>query len=189
MESIETLNDRLSREYGCFDGNINIPNYRLSFADEQFEKRHTTVTPEGIALLSPRLDTFAKYPHVKGEWILEKVFPYGPNQVLLFGLNYGYELVWAFHSAKGQRLPPIWIACKMVVESIESNMREDKNVVKYPDPMLDEDKKKEIEEEEYKTMYEHLFGNEDSVADALMQQTGVALNSNFDAVGKKETVN
>ena len=190
MESIEVLNKRLAEDYGYFDGNLSTPNYRLSFADDQYEKRLSSTTTEGIELLSPRLDTFPKYPHVKGEWVLEKVFPYGPAQIHMFGVPYGYELVWAFHSAKGQKLPPVYWACKMVADSIEKNMREDKNIVKYEDPMTDPEKKLQIDEAEFQKVYEDLYGNEDPVADALMQQTGVALNSpNFDAVGKKETVN
>jgi len=167
-EIVKALNRKLQDNYGRTE---NLPNFRVVWSDDQFEKRITHHTMEGLELLTPVVKEFPKYRQwVKDKYILERltVVPELVETDLVEKLS--YEPVWVFEDANGNALRPIWSAIHFVIEQLNRNVSHS-GYTKYPD------KGESFEEKEarLKELQMELFGNETSVGDALAHKEGVVV--------------
>lgn len=158
------INRLLEDKYGTLNDR---PNYRIVWSDDQYELRYGTYEdylPEGMYLRTvTETRNVQKYIHyIRERWVLERLTVI--NEIVDGGPvdKLSYEPLWVFETKNGDALPPIWLAAKLVVETVNSNIEGAGNYVKYKESDTVEQKAKQLKE--YK---EALWGNETDVTDAL----------------------
>ena len=172
-ESIESINEKLLREYGVEVNCSNQPKFRVVFSDDEYEKRWTDCTDEGFELLQPEVRLLPKYKQwVRGKYILERLIPVIGETDLTTKVS--YEPAWVFQDKNGNYLPPFFEGCKHIIESMHSAIDKAGAFTKYKD--------KNITPEEHlahiKKVEDELFGNETPVGDALAYGSGVVVPEN-----------
>ena len=172
--TLDRMNRQLADNYGYFDG-VN-PNWRIVWSNDQFEKRWTNLTPEGLELLSPVIREFPKYRQWnKDRYVLERLIPLPPN-VDLVG-KFSYEPVWTFEDKNGNYLVPKYEVAKIVIETVYHNVAKQFGV-KYKDPLASPDGKA-YKEQELDRLQAELFGNETDVTDALAQKDAIVVPNSY----------
>jgi hypothetical protein len=167
-ESIESINQRLSDEFGRDIGDGR-PFYRVVWSDDQFEKRITTHTHFGDELIHPEVRLLPKYKqYIQHRYVLERLTPIVGETDLVDKI--AYEVVWTFQDKKGNYLPPWFEACRFIVENILMNLGAKNYYPKYKDIMDEEHYLAEVQK-----MQDELFGNETDVGDHLAYGTGVVV--------------
>lgn len=167
VESIESINEKLLREFGRELDNQ--PRWRVVLAGELLEKRLIDVTDEGFELLNPEVREVRKYKHIPPNYyVLERRVPVVGETDLLTKMS--DEPAWTFEDRFGNYLPPRYDACKLIIENIYNQMDKSKFYAKYADKnKTPEELKKQLDDMEFA-----LFGNETSVGDALAHGFGVS---------------
>lgn len=175
-ESIDSLNRQLVDLYGI-DTITGKAMFRIVWSEDQYEKRLTKYTDEGLELLYPEVRELPKYKQwVKEKYVLERL-------VLVPEVNVGelptqkmsYEPLWVFHDRNGDYLPPRLDASKLVIDSVYAALGKS-SLAKYKDEEATlEGKAKRILKYE-----EELFGNESNVGDALAHNQAVIVPRNFE---------
>lgn len=161
---VRYINKLLKDHYGEF---ADREKYRIVWSDDQFELRYgtyTDYTSEGLYLREiTETRNVPKYIHyIKERWVLERlsevseIVDGGPVEKL------SYEPIWVFEDKHGNALPPIWIAAKLVVDTVNSNIEGAGNYIKYKETDTIEQKAQQLKE-----YNEALWGNETPVTDAL----------------------
>jgi len=169
-ESIESINYKLEKEFGKhIDGR---PNFRVVWSEDQYEKRITNFTDEGLELLVPEVREFPKYKQwIREKYILERLVPIVGETDLVTKIS--YEPAWTFQDKNGNYLPPFYDGCKYVIESIYASMGKANTHVKYRDTNIS----KEEREANLLKVEAELFGNETDVGDALNYGSGVGFTT------------
>jgi|PlaIllAssembly_1097288.scaffolds.fasta_scaffold00047_3 hypothetical protein len=166
-EDLKLLNRRLL-DYGRTE---NLPNFRIVWADDQFEKRKVDHTTEGFQLILPEVVEVPKYRQwIQAKYILERltVVPQIAENDLIEKLS--YEPVWVFEDNKGNALQPTWPAIHFVLEQLSYNVSRT-GMTKYPDKgETDEEKQQRLN-----ALQNELFGNESEVGDALAHKEGIVV--------------
>jgi hypothetical protein len=163
-ERLEILNKRLLDHFGKFeDGRAN---FRISYADDQYEKAISYYTEAGIWTPSPIITERKKYPWLQNKYLLERLIGVIGGDLTE---KTSYEPVWVFQDANGNPLPPIWIAIKTVIDSLIEGLGKKKI---YKEAFGEGNTKEELEER-YKATYQMLYGNETDTTDALSRGDGV----------------
>lgn len=165
-ESIESINKSLLDEYGTEFGNS--PKFRVVFSEDQYEKRLTNFTDEGLELIIPEVRLLPKYKqHIRARYILERLIPIVGETDLVVKVS--YEPAWVFQDKDGKYLPPFYEGCQLIIDSIYSAMGRKGTFTKYKD--------KNVSEEErlihLKKVEDDLFGNESAMTDNLHSGSGV----------------
>jgi hypothetical protein len=169
-ESINSINKQLSDLFGI-DTITGQSIWRVSWANDQYEKRLTDITIEGKELMQPEVQLLPKYSYIRDRWILERlVLIPVVNMSELPTQKMSYECMWNFEDKYGNYLPPTVEGCKFVINLIYSAMGRS-NMAKY----VDEEAKNPIEtrEKRINKLVEELFGNETDTGDALAHHSGV----------------
>lgn len=171
IESVESINENLKREYGTFeDGRAN---FRIVFSADQFEKRWTDRTDEGFELLNKEVRLLPKYRQwIKDKYILERLVPVGPDSDLVEKIS--YEPSYTFQDSNENYLPPRFDVCRMIIDSMYVVMDKAGTHTAYRDP----DVSPEVRKQKLVDMEKLLFGNETSVGDALAHGYGVTVPEN-----------
>ena len=170
-ESIESINEKLLNDYGTEFGNA--PKFRVVFSEDQYEKRFTDFTDEGLELIYPEVRLLPKYKqYIREKYILERLVPVIGETDLLTKVS--YEPAWVFQDKHGNYLPPFYEGCKHVIESLFSAIDKAGTFTKYKDKNIS------VEERaaELKKVEDQLFGNETEVGDHLAYGTGVVVPGN-----------
>ena len=168
---VEHFNRYLERDFGYFEATY--PLYRISWSEDQFEKRIVQHDIHGIELIRPQVVEKPKYSQwIHNKYILERLIPVPAIADLVEKIS--YEPVWVFEDKNGNALPPNYDVCKIVVASIQAAAAQ-RIGAKYQDPRANPNFK-ESERARLKELQEQLFGNETSVTDALAHGHGVSLN-------------
>lgn len=174
IENVDTINKRLVDHYGKTN---DMPNFRIVFSEDQFEIRLTNYTDEGFQLIHPEVRRLPKYK----QWIHEKYVLERLTVVPAINKNeieelLSFEPLWTFEDSGGFPLRPAWIAAKMVVEQVLSNLENKGVYTRYKDPDDGLNTKDQLEKKyvELQNMEEALFGNENDITDALAYGSGVA---------------
>jgi len=158
---IEVINQQLIRHFGI-DTDTGKPMWRISWSNDQTEKRRDNVTPSGIRLLFPTVMEAPKYPWIKDRWILERlVLVPEVNQTDLPSQKQSYECMYAFeHTQTHGMIQPSFAACKFIVDTIYASMGKS-SLAKY----VDEEAKNPLESREKRInkLQEELFGDESSL--------------------------
>jgi len=173
VESIETINRRLTDHYGSTN---DMTNYRIVWSEDQFEFRKTAFTDEGLELIYPEVRKLPKYRQwIHEKFVLERLTEVPAINQDELELVLSYEPLWVFEDKEGFPLRPAWIVCKFVVDQVHRNIEEAGLYTKYPDPYagLTEPQLLEKKDAELKILEEELFGNETNIGDGLAYNGGV----------------
>lgn len=178
-ETIESINEKLLREYGVELQVGNLPRFRVVFSDDQYEKRWTNYSAEGFELQQPEVRELPKYrQYIHSKYVLERLLPVMGETDLVEKVS--YEPAWVFQDKDGNYLPPFFEGCRLVIESLFSAIDKKGAFAKYKDKNVSpEERRAEIEKVE-----KELFGNETPIGDALRDGSGVG----FTTSTIKETV-
>lgn len=173
-EDLAEINQRLIDKYGKFD---NLPYFRVSWSEDQFENRTVTHTSEGFPLTYPEVRLVPKYkPLVHNKFILEglRETPIDMGRMDVQGFKISYELIWQFMDKNDEALAPRWDACYFILETLKEN-QENAGKVKYRDPNSDPNEALELQKQRLDKLQEELFGNETDTGDALAHKTGIVV--------------
>ena len=160
-ESIENINHQLVDLFGI-DTITGQPMFRIVWSEEQFEKRLTSYTDSGLALLIPEVRLLPKYRQwIQNKYVLERLCVVPEiNQDEIPVDKLSYEPIWVFEKKNGDALPPTLWASKFVIDSLYAAMGRH-SLRKYVD---DEAKNpEEHKEKRLKEYEEQLFGDESSL--------------------------
>ena len=175
MERIETINKRLDDFFGHDD--LGRPIWRVVWSEDQFEKRLTNHTKEGLELLTPRMVELPKYKqYIQERWILERLVIVPDINAHELTVKMSYEPMWVFQDDNGFPLPPKWEACKIVIDTVYAAIGKKNTEPRYQDPdaRISKDELLHKEAERIKKLQEDLFGNETDTGDALAHNAGVS---------------
>ena len=152
------INQQLERLYGV-DTITGQPIWRVSWSTDQYEKRRTDFTPEGLQLLHPQVYEFPKYQWCKDRWLLERLcLVPDVNADELLHQKVSYECMQYFeHARTGDAIVPSLQACKFIVDTVYAAMGK-KSLRKY----VDEEAKnpEESRDARINKLTEELFGDE-----------------------------
>lgn len=155
-ESIESINHQLVDLFGV-DTVTGKSIWRISWSENQTEKRLVHTTKEGLLLLSPIMEEVKKYPYIKEKYVLERLVlvpEFQQNE--LSGIKQSYEPMWAFEDNKGNYLPPTLPAAKFIIDLVYAAMGKS-DMVKYKQP---QDNTPEEIENRIEQLETELFGDE-----------------------------
>lgn len=167
-EGLDYINNLLKEHFGI-DTDTSKPIWRVVWSDSQYEHRLGTYddySPGGIYLRTiTEVRETRKYTWINNKYVLERLVVI-PDQNLkeLPATKKSYEPLWVFEDAKGNYLPPLFRACKLIVDSVYAAIYSTSNLARY---------KKSSEETEKETKdrvdgyVNELFGDESG----LMQST------------------
>lgn len=188
-ESIESLNKQLRDLFGV-DTVTGKEMFRISFSEDQFEKRLGTYddfTREGIYLRTvTEVREVPKYRQwIHGKHIIERltIVPY-INADDLPVSQLSYECVFVFENFKGEALPPRLDVAKIAIDSLHAGMNKT-SLAKYKDDykrFSEEERNKRINE-----IMEYLWDPSDN-AEALVQGEGIVVPSNFKTTQESKDV-
>lgn len=186
-EPLEVLNQRLIDRYGLFEGNKSQPNYRLSWSEDQYERRfgeYPKFDNSGNYLGS--VSGFCFVPKYKQwmprQWVLEILLPVPDVEGAELTTKLTYEPLHGFVNVySGRPIDPTWRAIEFLIEQVKTQAAK---VVKvgYKDPLIDECDPKianEVKEARLNGLIAELFGNENDTTDALSYKEGVSVPSNY----------
>lgn len=179
-EKVETINKRLKDHYGrAADDRAN---YRIVWSEDEFENRLCDFTPEGFQLIHPKVYRMPKYrQYIKNMHILERltVVPVVDMKTLP-EINLSYEPIHIFQNPwTGEALPPVWAACKFLIDQLNKQIAEAGVYTKYKHPDAGLSTKDQVEKRrvEILEIEEALYGNETEVTDALAYREGVGFTT------------
>lgn len=158
---VKAINQQLIDYFGV-DTITSKPIWRVSWSDDQYEKRMSNYTPEGFELLSPQVFEYPKYQWIVHRWILERLCLIPDIHIAeLPTQKQSYECMWKFENAyTGDALPPKYEVCKFVIDTVYAAMGKS-SLRKYVDAEAQnpqEEKEKRIE-----ALQLELFGDESSL--------------------------
>jgi hypothetical protein len=176
VEPIETLNKRLVDYFGV-DTVSGQPMYRIVFSEDQFEKRLTNHTKEGLELLTPQMVELPKYRQwIHDKYVLEQLVVVPAYNEQELSTKTSYEPLHAFQDGDQNYLPPKWEITKFIIDLLHS-AKGRQSMRRYAD---DHEGSKEERELRIKALEDQLFGNETDVGDALAHKQGVVVPENFE---------
>jgi len=174
------INEQLIDSFGV-DTISGLPIWRVSWAEDEYEKRYGTwddYTRNGLYLRTvTEAREIPKYPHLKGRYVLEQLVAVPEfQQKDLCGAKISYEPIHPFWNSQTEYLPPNFIVAKFVIDTIYAAMGKS-SLRKYVDPDADGNNGLEAQKQRIKEIKDGLFGNDTRVTDSLLDGTGVFLDS------------
>jgi hypothetical protein len=169
---VKKLNRQLESHFGI-DTESMRQMWRVSWSDDQYEKRMTDRTDTGIILLTPEVRELPKYQWVKSRWMLENLVAVPDfQQPELADAKVSYECIYAFPEGK----IPSFEALQFLIDLIyavkgKSSMR------KYVDP--DADHPLEKQQERVDRLMEELFGDESSLEGKTFRGEGIVVPQTY----------
>lgn len=185
--TIDEINKWLVRDYGFFKGSAD-PNFRIVWSHDQFEKRWSEYTDEGMKLLSPAVMLKPKYrQHIDDKYVLERALEVPEFAVTDLVDKWSYEPVYVFGVGRSQvsdLSPNFYDAVKYIIESLYKAARAQVGV-KYKDPDISYDQEEMAYKEVVKInkMMEVLFPDETDVSTALGVREASVVPNNYEAKG------
>lgn len=170
--SVQQINRQLIEEYGI-DSEGSGAMWRVSWSNDQYEKRLSTHSEKGIQLLHAEVLNLPKYQWIKDRWILERLcLVPDVNVGELPSTRKSYECMWKFENAYNEEaLPPNFTVAKFVADSVYASLGKS-SMAKY----VDEEAKNPIESREARItqLTEELFGDESSLLGRTITGEAVA---------------
>lgn len=158
-KEVETINRQLVEHFGV-DTLTGKPIWRVSWSNDQYEKRLTEYSDSGILLLFPEVRELPKCQWLKSRWILERlVLIPDINSHELPTQKQSYECMWSFEDRNGEALRPSFEASKFVVDTVYAALGK-KSLAKYKDPDSNAEDALENRIKRIDKLEEELFGNE-----------------------------
>ena len=185
-EPIESINQQLKDMFGI-DSDGGEPIFRVVWSEDQYEKVMSKFTPEGLEMLFPQLMERPKYK----QWIHEKYVL--ERLVLVPDVNRNelttvksYEPLWVFQDARDNYLPPIFVGCKFVIDTMyaalgKSSMR------KY----VDEEAKNPVEAQAKRIaeLEEQLYGDESNFLGRTITGEAIAMPQEYGRIAQEKKDN
>lgn len=169
LEPIDVINKRLEDHFGKFENGE--ANYRVSWAEDQVEKKITKESSGGILLMFPEVHEVKKYSYIKNKYILEQLTPVPSGAGLTTKLS--YECIWTFQNIHGEPVAPKWEAIYILITTIQEKMIEaQKPYALYKQPMEQSNTAEGIAYRASK-LQELLYGNETPLTDSLGMDSAV----------------
>jgi hypothetical protein len=180
-EPVDSINKQITDLFGV-DTVTGRPMYRISFSEDQYEKRLGTYddyTREGIYLRTvTEVREVPKYKQwIHDKYIIERltVVP-SINAEELPTSRLSYECIFVFENFKGEYLPPRIDVAKIVIDTLHAGMGKS-NMARYKDDYsqyTEEARNKRINE-----IMEYLWDPSD-YADAAIAGEGIAVPSTYE---------
>lgn len=179
-EPIESINRQLVDLFGR-DTITGLPMWRVSFSEDQFEKRYGTYddySREGIYLRTVtevrEVPKYRQWVHAK--YVLERltVVP-GINAEDLPTTKLSYEPMYVFENFKGEALPPRLDVCKIIIDSVYAALGKSQ-LSKYKDDYSKYTP--EAQNQRINEIMEYLWDPSDT-AEALVQGEGVVVPNSY----------
>lgn len=171
-QDIQDINEKLKRHFGV-DTITGDPMWRVSWSNDQYEKRLTEYTPEGLQLLFPEVRELPKYQWCRDRWIIERLVLVPDVHVgELPAQKVSYECMQYFeHFKTGDAIRPSFEACKFIVDTVYAAMGKS-SLAKY----VDEEAKNPIEarEKRIQKLTDELFGDESDLLGRTITGEAVA---------------
>jgi hypothetical protein len=167
-EEINILNKRLKDFFGRFENGES--NWRIVWSDDQLEKQLTEFTAEGFELPYKTLREVKKYPWIQGKYVLERLVPVPASNAGDLTTKLSYEPIWVFEDNNGFPLPPIWDACKLLIETLLDQTLYKKGPYKIAEG---EGNTTEEIEARVEKLEKILYGNETEIGDRLARGEAV----------------
>lgn len=162
------LNRQLESRFGV-ESNLIKPMWRVSWSNDQYEKRITDRTDAGIILLTPEVRELPKYQWCKNRWMLENLCVVPDfQQAELAGQKVSYECIWFFEGKDGETILPTLEACEFIITLVESAKGQN-TMRKYVDP----DASMEAQEKRIQQLMLELFGDESSLEGKTFKGEGI----------------
>lgn len=137
--------------------------WRVSWCNDQYEKRRTDYTREGFHLVYPQVIELPKYQWIKDRWILERLCLIPEvNQVDLPTQKQSYECMYVFQDKDDNALKPQFWACKWIVDCVYAATGKS-SLAKYKDPEYNSEIAKQLQQERVAKLTEELYGDESSL--------------------------
>lgn len=167
---IQKINNLLMEHFGVETESL-YSIWRISWSNDQYEKRLTDCTDEGLQLLYPEIRLLPKYQWIRDRWILERLCLVPEiQQHEIPEWKKSYECMWKFESKLQEPIQPTFEACKFIVDAVYAMMGK-QSMAKYKDP--DKDNPQERYEERINKLGDELFGDESDLR--LRTVTGEAI--------------
>ncbi len=181
-ESIERINEQLKTLFGI-DTITSQAMWRVVWAEDQLEKQLVHHTDSGVELLRPEVREVKKYSWIKGRYILEHlVLVPEINMPELPGQQITYANIHTFEDAKEDYLPPNIIACKFIINLVESAMQRKRDglspIKKFVDEEYSQEASLHAKGERLNQICEALYGEDASFHDSKKLGSTVVLNDN-----------
>ena len=173
-EKIETLNQRLTDEYGL-DSDSGQPIFRIVWSDDQHETRKVEASDAGVQYLFPQVREVPKYSYIVGLWVLERLVAVPEIHMGEIFSKLSYEPLWVYCNEEREYRPPTWNATKFVIDTVYAALGK-KSMAKYVDD--EKNTTPEGREQRVDELQGELFGNETNVGDALAYKTGIVVPGN-----------
>lgn len=182
-EPIESINRQLIDQFGI-DTATGRPIFRVVWSEDQYEKRMTNCTKEGLLLPYPVLAELPKYRQwIREKYVLERlVLVPEQNQDEIPTSKMSYEPLWVFKGANDEYVPPTMWACKFIVDTLYAALGK-QSLAKY----VDEEAKNPIEsrEERIKKLEEELFGNESFLLGRTITGEAIVVPQSYETTQKE----
>lgn len=176
-ESIRSLNRQLVVLFGV-DTVTGDPMWRVSWSNDQREKKLMHYNSFGVELLTPQVLEVPKYPYIRDRYVLERlvVIP-EVDKVELPATKLSYEPMWTFETDGAAYVAPTIDAAKFVIDTIYAAMGT-KSLRKYVEN--EENTTVEGRDARVGKLQQELFGNETEVGDALRYKEGIVVPKNYE---------
>jgi hypothetical protein len=174
---IKKLNRQLESHFGI-DTESMRQMWRVSWSDDQYEKRMTDRTDAGLILLSPEVRELPKYQWIVSKWILENLVAVPSfQQGELADAKVSYECIYAFPQGK----VPSFEALQFVIDLVYA-AKGKKSLAKYKDP--DADHPLEKQQERVDRLMEELFGDESGLLGKTFKGEGIVVPRSYEPHGE-----
>lgn len=179
-ESVESINGLLVEHFGI-DTEGGDPIWRVVFSEDQFEKRYGTFedrTASGLFIREvTEVRLVPKYKQwIDQKYILERLVVV-PEQNLeeLLAAKKSYEPIWTFEDKDGGYLPPLFRACKFVIDTIYAAQYSNHNLHKYVDDESSQEASLELKAKRVDEIMESLWGEQSAFSDGIKSKETVML--------------
>jgi hypothetical protein len=179
--TLDQINNYLARDYGYFDGHT--PHWRVVYSDDQFEKRLTEYTKEGLELLVPQVVEVPKYKqYIQDKYILERALGIPEFVETDLVSKWSYEPVHTFGIGKNEIVEfadDFYEAIRFIIHTVYSASAGYLGV-KYKNPEdVDPKDAPEAYKLRIKRLQDELFPDETETGDALRYREGIVVPNSY----------
>jgi hypothetical protein len=161
-EPIESINQQLIDLFGI-DTITGQPMFRVIWAADQYEKRLSKYTLEGLELIHPEIQLLPKYDQrdldYKERYILERLVLVPEVNQNEIATKLSYEPLWVFRDRFNNYLPPTLWASKFAIDCVYAAMGKC-SLAKYKHPEKNQETSLQLQKERVDKLEEELFGDE-----------------------------
>ena len=187
-KEVVDINQQLVEHFGI-DSISGQPMWRVSWSNDQYEKRLTDCTSEGFHLLYPEVRELPKYQWVRDRWILEQLVLVPDIHLLdLPTQKQSYECMHVFQDRFENALPPKFWACKFTIDCVYA-AKGKSSLAKYVDPEATQEAAMELKQQRVNQLVEELYGNESDLLGRTVtgEAVGYTGGPTIDTSQKKES--